>query len=520
MKGIGENRFVMYPVLLAWFSVVSLAAVNIRTSGRVEQYGIAIFLAAVVGVLAWLLSGLLTRDIDRRSVMSLLFTSWFVGHSFLVDGLNFIGGSTLISVVLQITFLSAAITFSLRAGPKIRSVASYARTMTVILFMFPVLSIAFTPWRGVASVSPMPPLGIAEPGSPNVFLIVLDKYTGSRSLLENHAFDNRPFKDRLRSRGFVVPRASRSNYPHTRMTLATMLNWTHLDNIRSDSDAPEVDILNNAIEDNRTWRFFRERGYEFIFLPSTFTATQYNRFADRQIPDDARPVGVNIGAAWILSTAVAPVVPALRPHTIAALFPGIDGAFPYPIEDAKQVEAKFMTIAELASEPGPLFLFAHLLVPHEPYIFDADCTHRSPNWPRSDFNAASDQARLSYIAQLQCVNRMVENLVDLILARSAVPPIILLQSDHGHGFITVDAVRGLHAALEDLRPSQLFERSDIFSAYYLPGDGDAVVYDSITPINVLPSVLNHYFDANIPLQEDAIYWGALRDPFQLQRIRP
>jgi hypothetical protein len=46
-----------------------------------------------------------------------------------------------------------------------------------------------------------------------------------------------------------------------------------------------------------------------------------------------------------------------------------------------------------------------------------------------------------------------------------------------------------------------------------------MVADSITPINLLPTVLNYYFDAGIPLQENAVYWARLLPPFDVTRLR-
>ncbi|HZI77157.1 MAG TPA: hypothetical protein VFD73_24605, partial [Gemmatimonadales bacterium] len=54
---------------------------------------------------------------------------------------------------------------------------------------------------------------------PDIYLIILDKYTGLRSLQNNFAFDNSPFLKYLESRGFFVPRESRSNYSQTFLAL-------------------------------------------------------------------------------------------------------------------------------------------------------------------------------------------------------------------------------------------------------------------------------------------------------------
>jgi hypothetical protein len=346
---------------------------------------------------------------------------------------------------------------------------------------------------------------------------VLDKYTGGRSLRAHWGFDNGAFEERLRELGFVVPGAARSNYPHTWMSLPSMLNWAFLDELLEGVSDHPVSALNAAIADNRAARFLQQRGYEFVFVPSTFSSTSSNAHADRQIPvadgRDGGRRGANIGAAWLASSAV---------NALPSLFDGGRAAgarFPYPIETAEDHERRFELLPRLAAEPGARFVFAHVLLPHEPYIFEADCTHREPYWPATDYVADQQPIRAAYLAQLQCLNRRLEQLVTELIAASAVPPIIILQSDHGHGMMALNPLRGDQLPLAQLKPAQVRERTDIFAAYYLPHGGDAVIYDSITPINVLPAIFNHYFDAGIEAKEDAIFWARLHPPFEITRIR-
>jgi hypothetical protein len=193
--------------------------------------------------------------------------------------------------------------------------------------------------------------------------------------------------------------------------------------------------------------------------------------------------------------------------------------FPYPVESASDFEAKFDVLAQLAGEPASLFVFAHLLLPHEPYIFDADCGHREPYWPPTDYVADQRPIRDAYTAQIRCLNAKLDEVVTRILEASPTPPIILLQSDHGHGMMAVNPMRGDQLPQHHLDPAQITERTDIFAAYHLPHGGQSVIYDSITPINVLPAIFNYYFDAGIPLKEDAIYWARLHPPFEISRIR-
>jgi hypothetical protein len=514
-SSLAENRHAVFPLLAAWYSVLVLAVAHVGASGHVHMVAPALLFATIVGLLGWLLSGLATRDPDRRTILAVGFVAWFVAYGALARPLLDMGASPRLAFGIMAAFAFAFAVLVRRMGAVVTSIARFVRVAVVIVLAFPLFSFASfqvrkhtaddAPEHGVV-VDPPPP------GAPSIFLIVLDKYTGSRSLRANYGFDNGGFEDRLRNRGFVVPRAARSNYPHTWMTLASMLNWTFLSDLLETPERLTAERIKAAIADGRTTRFLKERGYEFVFMPSPYYATASSALADRQIPEPARR-GTNITSAWMLSSA-AYALPGVLGGRVR-----LRGLFPYAAELAADFAAKFEILARLAEEPGARFVFAHLLLPHEPYIFDEECGHRDPWWPPTDYVPDQGPIRAAYTAQIRCLNRKLEELVDQILAASTVPPIIILQADHGHGMIALDPLRGDQLPLDQLEAWQVEERTDVFAAYYLPDGGHDVIYDSITPVNVLPEVLNYYFDAGIPLNEDAIFWARLHPPFELTRIQ-
>ena len=341
-------------------------------------------------------------------------------------------------------------------------------------------------------------------------MIILDEYTGVRSLRANFGFDNEPFLDSLRRRGFIVPRTPRSNYVHTHLALAAMLNWHLLD------DRPaQLKVWNGAlatdyaaIEDNRTWRYLRGLGYRFVFLPSAYPGTRRNRFADLQLPQPSKVVQ-EFGLVWSQRTVLIPV---------AALWCRSFGCggddFPYRPAPASLIDWKFEQLAKLPDSAGPLFVFAHMVLPHEPYAFNADCSHRTPLWPRTAAESNEPAAKAAYVDQIRCLNSKLSRLISSLLSESETPPIIVLQADHGNG-----RLGGEFASLDGASRDQVEERIDPFAAYYLPDQAADVIYDSITPVNVLPRIFNHYFKAGIPLQPDATFWSTWKEPFDFDKIQ-
>jgi hypothetical protein len=79
-------------------------------------------------------------------------------------------------------------------------------------------------------------------------------------------------------------------------------------------------------------------------------------------------------------------------------------------------------------------------------------------------------------------------------------------------------VFGRPPAITEISKEQLTERTDIFAAYYLPEGGDAELYDSISPVNVFPTVLRHYFRVTLPRLEDRSYYSAWASPYRFTRL--
>jgi hypothetical protein len=370
--------------------------------------------------------------------------------------------------------------------------------------------------RGLERADHLPAAPVAgdipAPASPpmparDIYLIVLDKYTSSAVLASHFHFDNSGFDAALRQRGFFVPSKAHTNYVHTFLTLAAMLNLRYLDDLTARfGETGAWELTYPLIENNRLAAFLRGRGYKFVSFPTAFGGTRQNRYADLQLPAprDVRP---ELYAAWAHLTAW-PVLRALGCRLL-----GCDpDRPPYQPADPDLMDWRFHTLAQLAgSSDRPQFVFAHLLVPHEPYIYGPDCSHRPPFWPLHD---STDTLRVhqGYLDQIRCVNRKVLEVVDSIRARSRVPPVILIQADHGHGRMgrTVPP-------LGEVSSYAVSERISCFAAYSLPTVRPEEVWDSISPVNATRLLLRHYFGANLPVLPDITYWSATGSAYRFER---
>jgi hypothetical protein len=101
------------------------------------------------------------------------------------------------------------------------------------------------------------------------------------------------------------------------------------------------------------------------------------------------------------------------------------------------------------------------------------------------------------VAQVQFVNRQLQQTIDAILLQSDLPPIIILQADHGSGMLT-DLASPEHTCIR--------ERFSPFAAYYLPGVGHEVIPSDISTVNLFRILLNEYFETQLPLLESKQYF--------------
>ena len=138
---------------------------------------------------------------------------------------------------------------------------------------------------------------------------------------------------------------------------------------------------------------------------------------------------------------------------------------------------------------GPKFVFAHIQSPHPPYVFDA-----SGKPARTQSNDWNGKFIDEYLNQIAFINMSIRNVINKILIESKIPPIIIIQGDHGPT---------LFEAKENERNIKL--RSSILNAYLLPEINNDLLYNSITPVNTFRVIFNHYFDAGYDLLKDQVH---------------
>jgi hypothetical protein len=237
------------------------------------------------------------------------------------------------------------------------------------------------------------------------------------------------------------------------------------------------------LQDYKVWRFLKSRGYKFIHFGDWWEPTRINKFADMNFNYD--PLKLNAFSYELLKT--------------TALYPAISAVFQLN-NPRKRILYQFRELAKIPSIKGPKFVFAHLLIPHEPYVFDRN------GRPLTDSEVEDRSDKENYLNQLIFVNKRIKWLVNEILSKSKRTPIIIIQSDEGP-YISKELER-LYAgkiSWKDLSKEALKIHMRIFNAYYLPEFDKKLLYKSISPVNTFRLIFNFYFGTNFKLLKDESY---------------
>jgi hypothetical protein len=508
----------LYPFVLAVIPVLHLAAVN---PGQWRLGDLAEILAAILagcavlyGVTALLAGGRWGGRLPPLTVLAAAI--WFWGYVHLADLLGRRGSIATHLALLPIGLAATggAIWWLLRRPPTLDRVAVFLTLVGVLVAGWSGLSIVRAELRSAralreSSVVRRLARPIAKrPGAPigpqrDIYLIVLDEYANADVTGPRYGFDNREFLDSLRQLGFVVP-VVHSNYLHTVLSIPSLLNASQVADLSRDIPWRTVDptVPNYLVENNRAVRFLKSEGYRFAFFPSFWwLSTRHNRHADLEadVASDMDPV-------WVLGRS-----DFRRNLRLASMLDLLHREDAWHAADGDHVIRTFAALAKVPAMPGPVFAFAHVLSPHQPITFDRNCRRR-----RYGARELGTKHAAGYVQQIECLDRMVLKLVTRILRESDMPPVILLQGDHGASTPAFDTA----STAAEIPPESAHERLGAFGAYYLPGHGASAFGDTVTVVNVLGNVLRYYLDADLPRAPDDMYLSTYQAPYVFRRVDP
>lgn len=492
-----------HPLLIGLYPVIALLAANISQI-RPEAAVRSFIVSLVFTILVYLIASLGFRNRSLAAVFSSFFFLMFYsyGHVYaliegkMIGGLD-IGRHRFLGLLWLLLFASGAWLIFTKARRAV-NFNKLLNTVSIILLVFPMFQIGEFEFRAArvaaggsvkaASITSQSGKDLDPETLPDVYYIILDGYSRDDILKQLYDFDNSTFLSQLRELGFVIPDCAQSNYARTALSIASALHMDYVQDfsplIKQGDQSLDMPVYHDYIKQSPVRSHLADFGYKMVafetgyFWNEVTDADVYIVANDNPLEKVKQGKDVSEFEMMYLRTTVLRAADEIKSKFTQNIVKNIRT----PEEKHHdQVIFALDQLAQVPNLPGKKFVYAHILAPHAPFVFSPDGRYIS--------NGA---VMPGYLDAITYVNSRVIPIVQSIIANSKVPPVIILQGDHGWD--------------ED-------NRMQIFNAYYLPNGGAADVYPTITPVNAFRTVFNRYFGDSYPLLKDTSYFSNGLTPY-------
>ncbi len=488
-----------YPFLLAAYPVLALFSHNL---GQVKSTVMIqpLVLSVLTSLLLFLLFRVIYRRWHRAAFIVLVWIILFYSYGQIYDQIWARWKSAHLGTWLVGLWVALAILALILAGLRrvaFEKAAPALNVFCLILLLYPAsLALDWSILSQRHSPAKNAPLEIlhAPPGQtpPDIYYFILDSY-GSASLLQQaYGYDNTPFIQSLQNSGFYVASCSQSNYVRTEISVGSSLNMQYLQDLDPALTAKNLDQapIWGDMRYNAVSLDLKTAGYKTVAFATGFAWSEFDN-SDVFIASPPSLLKLNEFDTLLLSST------ALRPLDGPNL---LDLAQIAGERDRERTQLIFNSMDRLAAMPGPKFVFIHVIAPHPPFVFGPDGSTVDPGL---FLNAAgqytADKYAQGYQNMVTFLNKKVESAVATLITKSATPPVIILQGDHGPW---------LQTGSDSFR---------ILNAYYLPGHEDRL-YPTISPVNTFRLILDSYLGADYPLLQDITYYSPIPNIYQFTPV--
>jgi hypothetical protein len=487
-------RSIVHPLLFSIYPILFYYNYN-KDQVPFRDSIIPLLISLSVSALLFLIARAVFRNSTTAGLIVSLALLLFFSYGHVYNALNglpfqFRYGRVLLPLWACICIGGTAGVLHLSSGiqKKLTSIAAFVASLLLLFSLSTILPYEITAIKHRADLntgsteSPQQRIHLHRPSPPrDIYYIILDRYTSAPVFHRYFDFENKDFLGFLHSNGFYIADHSRSNYIGTYLSLASSLNMRYLNTLceRMGKSATDKTPVYSLLQHNRVVRALTSIGYTYIHFGSWWQPTRTNPHADKNIHRQYRLFSVPLDEF------------SMKFLRTTLLFPFLVKFAPLDFEIIHRNSAlyQFDNLESVVDIPGPKFVFAHILMPHNPFVFD-EKGDMPPAEKRYDENAVRDL----YIDQVCYTNKRLTAIISHILSNTSPAPVIILQSDEGVLMYQGGDVRErLHAHL------------GILNAYYLPQIDTSRLYRSITPVNSFRTVFNHYFGSELPLLRDSSF---------------
>ena len=483
LKAIFKGPVVFYPLLFAAFPILFLYTYNIAETSLNDVW-LPLVISVAAALVLWAGLSLILRSLSKAGLATAIFLVFFFSYGRFYDGLNYLGvfvpkHAYLLPVMLFVW--GYCVYFISRAKRDFRMTTRLFNIVAVVLIAINLFNIGsyqvkLARLSAGASMESTEHTAATSPAElstlPDIYFIILDEYAHPDTMKKWCDYDNSDFINSLEDKGFFIATDSRTASGNTERVIAGVLNMEYIDG------EPSKDQIYRMIAYSKVAEFLKMRGYKFFYFGNVHDFGRWYTYMQ-----DSADLYCNYyeGSAtpW-----VSEFQEILWNTTMLRPFYYYLTGNQYEIAWRRQISYTLEHLKTLPEMAGPKFVATHLYCPHQPFVFGPQGQYISPvDWA----NYADKQF---YLGQYIFISTEIEKVVDVLLKESEIPPIIILQSDHG----LRPHHRGIVIGADEWRK--------ILNAMYLPGMDYEQLSESISPVNTFRLIFNHYFGADYPLLED------------------
>lgn len=315
---------------------------------------------------------------------------------------------------------------------------------------------------------------------PNVYFLLFDEYASTSSLKEQFKYDNSSLDTFLIKQGFHISRYSNANYNYTPFSMASVLNMSYVKGLKEPGNLRTNDFNNaeSLIRNNEVINIFSSLGYQLKIYSIFDLAGHPTTVRQSFLPSKTKLITERTLIARIRKIIMFKLL-----HKF-----NVQYFIKQDYYNDLHNNQKFLHLVSKEAEyksSQPRFIYAHFLMPHSPYIFDA--AMRQKPYKQIYYDSHSDQPE-AYLEYLPYTNMQLEGLIRHI-RKNDPEAVILLCGDHGYRHRIND-------------PKPLFHFQNL-NAVYFPDHDYSRWNDKVSFVNEFRIVFNQLFQFNYPLLKDS-----------------
>ncbi|HUR09839.1 MAG TPA: sulfatase-like hydrolase/transferase [Flavitalea sp.] len=441
------------------------------------------------GVLLFLLFRRLLGNNMKAGIFVTVFLFFWLFYGAIQDGLkliNWLHGVAAHRYLVPGIILSLVLLFRWlrRTANDNNSFTLYLNTLLLICILYDVVNIVTKEVKkdtvDIISGKQEPVNLCSDCPRPDIFLIILDEYSGTRVLNNYFHYNNAPFEEFLSSKGFYVVANPSSNYSATPFSMAATFDMDYLSWDKKGDEMQGYARAAKTIPQSPVVQILKKQGYAFynysIFdladQPSVFHAgflpLKLNLITFKTIPNRVRR-----DFFWRVQ---------VRNKGTEALLAWLSGSIRYGNE-------KMISLTKQASASKtdqPKFIYTHLIMPHAPYVFDSAGKKNVVDYSSPEISEIKKQQ--GYLQYLQYTTGRAKELVQEILINTNGEAVIIIMSDHGYR--------------DRQTMNGCIDLNNNFQAVYLPSHQYKYYYNSISSVNQFRVLFNSLFATHFALLPD------------------